>query len=381
VSSVLAPARLRVPRVLLAGGGTGGHVYPALAVVEEIEGDRLWVGSTGGREEPLVRRAGIDFRGVPTGAVLGRGPRAITRSAVQNVRGVLAARALIREYRPSVVLATGGYASVPVVIAARLAGVPSAIFLPDVEPGLAVKVLGRIANRVACSVETTRRFLPPAKVVPTGYPVRPDLRAWAARPDRRRAGRALLGVDDDRPLVLVMGGSTGARSINQAVWAALPRLLAVANVLHLAGGHGIAEARAVRDALAPDDRPRYRPEEYFHDEVGAALAAADLAVARAGASTLGELPAFGLPSILVPGTFAGGHQRHNAEHLADAGAAVRLADHELRDVDRLPSTVERLLEDPDRLDAMRRCARALDRPDAARDIARLLVDLASGALR
>ena len=379
MSSVLAPARLRVPRLLLTGGGTGGHVYPALSVTEEVEGDRLWVGSSGGREEPLVRRAGIAFRGVPTGAVLGRGPVALARSAVQNVRGVLAAWRLVREYRPSVVLATGGYVSVPIVLAARLARVPSAIFLPDVEPGLAVKALSRIVNRVACSVETTRRFLPPAKVVPTGYPVRPPLRVWAERPDGRRAGRALLGVADDRPLVLVMGGSTGARSINQAVWAALPRLLAVADVLHLAGGHGIAEARAVRDALPPDDRPHYRPEEYLHDEMGAALAAADLVVARAGASTLGELPAFGLPSILVPGTFASGHQRHNADHLAGAGAAVRLDDDDLRD--HLPSTVERLLGDPDRLDAMRRCSRALDRPNAARDIARLLADLASGALR
>src|SRR5438067_2871361 len=125
--TVAAPSRVHILRLLLAGGGTGGHVYPALAVLDEVEGERIWVGSVGGREEPLVRRAGLEFRGVPTGAVLGRGPVALAQSALRNLRGVAAARALLAQYRPSVVLATGGYVSVPVVVAARLLGIPSAI--------------------------------------------------------------------------------------------------------------------------------------------------------------------------------------------------------------------------------------------------------------
>lgn len=374
-------ARVAIPRLLLAGGGTGGHVYPALAVLDEVEGDRLWVGSVGGREEPLVRRAGLEFRGVPTGAVLGRGPVALANSAVRNVRGVLAARSVLGSYRPSVVLATGGYVSVPVVIAARSLAIPSAIYLPDVEPGLAVKVLARFADRVACSAEATRRYLPAEKVVPTGYPVRPDLRAWAERADGRRAGRRLLGFDEERPVLMAMGGSQGARSINRALHAALPRLLPAADVLHVCGPNEVDEARAVHAALPVELRPRYQFHPYLHEEMGAAFAAADLIVARAGASVLGELPAFELPGVLVPGTFAGGHQRHNADFLVQAGAALRVDDDELGRPDVLANAVLPLLADPARLDSMRSAARALDRPEAALQLARLLAQLAEGRRR
>jgi UDP-N-acetylglucosamine--N-acetylmuramyl-(pentapeptide) pyrophosphoryl-undecaprenol N-acetylglucosamine transferase len=379
--TTLTASRVAIPRLLLAGGGTGGHVYPALAVLDEVEGDRLWVGSVGGREEPLVRRAGLEFRGVPTGAVLGRGPVALANSALRNVRGILSARSVLASYRPSVVLATGGYVSVPVVVAARTLGIPSAIYLPDVEPGLAVKVLARFADRVACSTEATRRYLPPGKVVPTGYPVRPELRAWAERADGRRAGRALLAFDERRPILMIMGGSQGARSINRALHAALPRLLPIADVLHVCGPNEVGEARAAHARLPSDLQPRYQYHPYLHDEMGAAFAAADLVVARAGASVLGELPAFGLPGVLIPGTFAGGHQRHNADFLADAGAAVRLDDQQLGQANVLADTVTGLLNDPARRDSMRAAARSLDRPDAALQVARLLAQLAEGRIR
>lgn len=367
---------MHIPRLLLCGGGTAGHVYPALAVLDCVDGDRLWVGSLGGREQPLVERAGVPFRAVPTSAVVGRGPIALAGSALRNVHGVAAARALLGRYRPSVVLATGGYISFPVVVAARMLGIPAAIYLPDVEPGLAVKVLARIADRVACSTEATRRFLPPEKVVPTGYPVRRELRAWAARPDRRAAGRALFGLARDRTLVMAMGGSQGARSINHALWAVLPRLLESADLLHVTGEQGREKAATLRATLPADLRPRYRPVEYLHDDLGAGFAAADLVVARAGASVLGELPAFGLPGLLIPGTFAAGHQRHNADFLAEAGAAVRVDDGRLAEPIVLIEAVQELLRDPPRLAAMSRAALGLDRPDAALSIARLLARLA-----
>ncbi|HEY3112004.1 MAG TPA: UDP-N-acetylglucosamine--N-acetylmuramyl-(pentapeptide) pyrophosphoryl-undecaprenol N-acetylglucosamine transferase [Chloroflexota bacterium] len=375
--SALAPPRTRVPRLILAGGGTGGHVYPALAVLEQVEGERRWVGSLGGREEPLVRRAGIEFVGVPTGAVLGRGPLALTSSALRNLQGIGAARRAIRAFRPDVVFATGGYVSVPVVAAAWTLGLPTALFLPDVKPGLAVAALSRIVDRVACTAEETRRYLPPDKVVPTGYPVRPDLRAWG---DRARA-RATLGLPADEPVLFVVGGSTGARSINRALVAALPRLLARALVIHMAGSHGIEEARRAQAGLDGQQRARYRVFEYLHDEYGPAMAAADLMVGRAGASVLGELPAFGLPAVLVPGRFAGGHQRHNADRLVAAGAAVRLDDDQMQQEGTLATTVLSLLDDPSRRRAMAAAARAIDRPDAAERIAALLAELASRGRR
>jgi UDP-N-acetylglucosamine--N-acetylmuramyl-(pentapeptide) pyrophosphoryl-undecaprenol N-acetylglucosamine transferase len=370
--TALAPARTRALRLMLTGGGTGGHVYPALAVLERVDGPRRWVGSTGGREEPLVRRAGIEFVGVPTGAVLGRGPLALTRSALRNVQGIGAARRAIRAFQPDVVFATGGYVSVPVVAAAWTLGVPTALFLPDVKPGLAVAALSRIVDRVACTSAQTRRYLPAAKVVPTGYPLRPDLRGWSDR----AAARAALALPADESVLFVVGGSTGARSINRAVLAALPRLLPRAHVIHVAGAHGIDEARMAAAALSTEQRTRYRVFEYLHEEYGPALAAADLMVGRAGASVLGELPAFGLPGVLVPGTFAGGHQRHNADWLVEVGAAVRLDDEELQQEDTLTTTILSLLDDPTRRRAMAAAARALDRPEAAARIADLLSSLA-----
>jgi UDP-N-acetylglucosamine--N-acetylmuramyl-(pentapeptide) pyrophosphoryl-undecaprenol N-acetylglucosamine transferase len=362
---------------MLAGGGTGGHVYPALAVVKHLDGELRWMGSLGGREQPLVERAGIDFVGVPTGAVLGRGPIALVGSAWRNMRGVVAARSALQQYRPDVVFATGGYVSVPVIVAARTLGIPSALYLPDVKPGLAVAALSRIVNKVACTSEATRRYLPADKVVPTGYPVRAELREWGTRPDGRSAGRAALELPANTPIVVVMGGSSGARSIAQAVARELPRLIEAATVVHIAGANAIDAARAQRERLGPAEQARYRVYEYLHEQLGPLLAGADLLVSRSGASVLGELPAFGLPSVLIPGTFAGGHQRYNADFLASAGAAVRLDDDQLQREDTLADTILPLLRDSDRLTGMRRAARALDRPDAAANIARVLVDLAS----
>jgi UDP-N-acetylglucosamine--N-acetylmuramyl-(pentapeptide) pyrophosphoryl-undecaprenol N-acetylglucosamine transferase len=327
-------------------------------------------------EEPLVRRAGVPFVGIDAGAVLGRNPLQLGVSAVRNVRGFRAARAALASYRPSVLLATGGYVSVPAVLAAKSLGLPSALYLPDVEPGLAVRALSRVVDRIACTTGASRRFLPDGKVVPTGYPVRRELRDWAERPDARAAGRAALGHDGARPFVLVMGGSRGALRINRALWRGLDRLTDLATVAHVTGRDWIGDAERRRAELPADRRGRYRPLAFAHEELGPLLAAADLGVFRAGASTLGELPAFGLPSVLIPGSFASGHQRHNAEHLAGAGAAVVLDDRTLDGAGVLESEVTRLLADPARLGRMADAARALDRPDAAERVAAMLAQLA-----
>jgi UDP-N-acetylglucosamine--N-acetylmuramyl-(pentapeptide) pyrophosphoryl-undecaprenol N-acetylglucosamine transferase len=267
----------------------------------------------------------------------------------------------IDEVRPDVTFTSGGYVSAPVVLASRLRRVPVLLFSADVSAGLAIRTEARLAARIAVPVAEASRGLPASRTFVSGYPVRPELRSLPAR----NSAKAALGFDAERPLLLVFGGSQGARILNQAITAGLPRLLEVAQVLHLAGA---------LDAPSLSSRPGYRVEAFLED-MPAALAAADLAVCRAGASTLGELPAAGLPAILVPGPFAGGHQRHNAEVLARAGGAEVLGNERVS-----AELVERalaLLRSPERLAGMSAAMRAMFRPEAARTIAEELVRLAA----
>jgi UDP-N-acetylglucosamine--N-acetylmuramyl-(pentapeptide) pyrophosphoryl-undecaprenol N-acetylglucosamine transferase len=374
--SVAVSTRVAIPRLLMTGGGTGGGVYPALSVLAEVDTEPLWIGSVGGMEQAVVERAGVPFVGVAAGAVVGRGPVQLARSAVRNMRGFARARATITSFRPSVVLGTGGYVSFPALLAARSLGVPSALFVPDVEPGatavkaLAIRTLGALVDRVACTTAGSRH-LPAGKVVATGYPVRAALRAWEGR---RAEARAALGLPAEGRVLLVMGGSQGALRINRAIWDGLARLRAATTIVHVTGERWLAEAERHRDE-------RYRPIAFAHEEMGQLFAAADLGVFRAGASVLGELPAFGLPGVLTPGSFAGGHQAHNARYLADHGAGVVFDDAWLDEPGRLVGVVTDLLADGVRLDAMAAASKHLDRADAARRVAELLAELSRRDVR
>jgi UDP-N-acetylglucosamine--N-acetylmuramyl-(pentapeptide) pyrophosphoryl-undecaprenol N-acetylglucosamine transferase len=243
------------------------------------------------------------------------------------------------------------------------------VYLPDIEPGLAVRFLARVATKVAVTVEESRSFLPAAKVVVTGYPLGARL-----RPSDSVDARASLGLDDSQPVLLVMGGSTGARSINLALDGVLEEILELAQVVHVTGEAGIGGAEDRLRELGESARARYRPFAYLHEEMGLAFEAADLVVARSGASTLGELPAFGVPAVLVPYPHAWRYQRVNADWLAVRGAAVRLDDERL--ADELLPTVRRLLENPAQLRQMRQRMAALARPDAATKLASVLGCLA-----
>ncbi|MBI4496942.1 MAG: undecaprenyldiphospho-muramoylpentapeptide beta-N-acetylglucosaminyltransferase [Chloroflexi bacterium] len=364
-------------RLVVTGGGSGGHVYPALSVVaslRELAGDRLgpddllYVGMVQGMEYGLVRRAGLPFQGVSAGPVRGRTPPRLAVSGTRIVAGVAQAAALLRRFRAQAVLATGGYVCVPVVLGAWLQRIPTLVYLPDVEPGLAVRFLSRFARRIAVSVEQSRSALPAGKVTVTGYPVRPEL----FRLDRVQA-RQRFGLAPEGKLLLVLGGSQGSRSINEALRAVLPELLEACQIIHVCGQEDEAALRAARDTLPDGMRRRYLLYRYLHEDMPYALAAADLAVSRSGASVLGEYPAVGLPSVLVPYPHAGMHQRHNARALADAGAALIL---EERGLESLYAWVRRLLEDTETLQAMSVQARVLARPDAARRIAGMLLELA-----
>jgi len=359
---------------LICAGGTGGGVYPALAVLEALKEllpptalHVLWVGGEGGMEQELVTRAGLPYRAVPAAGVHGVGWRRLPANLWQLLRGYGAARRVVREFQPDVLFFTGGYVAVPVGLAAR--GRPMLLTVPDIEPGLALKVLARMASCITVPVEDSRRYFPARKSVHvTGYPVRRALRQWD-----RAAARARLNLEADAPVLLVFGGSKGARSINQALLANLEALLAEAQVVHISGSldwpHVEARERALPEAL----RRRYHPFPYLHEEMGAALAAADLALSRAGASILGEFPLFGLPAILVPYPHAWRYQKVNAEYLVRQGAAVWIEDAHLPQK-LLPETLA-LLRDAGRRQQMAARMRTLARPQAAEEIARLLCSL------
>ncbi len=347
-------------------------MYPALAVLQRLENKVdavLWVGGQGGMEETLVRRAGVPFRAVPAAGVHGVGLRALPRNVARLAQGYFAARRVLADFRPDVLFFTGGYVAVPVGLAGRK--VPTLLYVPDIEPGLALKTLARLADRIAVTAEDSRAFFSPsAPVVVTGYPVRREVLAW----DRQR-GRQRLDLPPEARVLLVFGGSKGARSINRALLAALPDLLAAGlYVVHISGQLDWPEVERLRATLAAEQAARYRAFPYLHEEMGAALAAADLVVSRAGASTLGEFPAFGLPAVLVPYPYAWRYQQINAEYLAQRGAALILPDAALPQ--RLFPTVRDLFANPARLQAMRQAMRGLAQPQAAERIAAQLLALA-----
>ena len=328
----------------------------------------LYVGGEGGVEEQLVTRVGLRFVGVPAGGVHGLSLWQKVWSLARLVRGWMIAYRLGRQERPTALFATGGYASVPVALAAWMLRVPILVYLPDIEPGWAVRFIARLATRVAVTVEDSRAYFPAHKVVVTGYPVRAEFHDM----DRTEA-RASLRLTADEPVLLVMGGSRGARRINQALDGVLEQVLELAQVVHVSGKLDWPSVQERRDALPEALRARYHVFLYLH-EMGLALAAADLAVYRSGASTLGELPFFGLPAVLVPYPYAWRYQRVNADWLVDRGAAVQVEDDRL--AEQLLPALRRLLDDRVRLRDMAERMRALARPDAATRLAAELQALA-----
>lgn len=358
--------------MVLSGGGTGGHVYPALAVGEALRQagahELLYIGVRGRMDETIVADAGLPFEAVRAGPLRVKSPLRALRSLLDLALGTAQAWRLLGRFRPDAVFATGGYASVPVGIAARLRRRPLVVYLPDVRPGWAVRLLSRLATRVATTAERSLDELPAGKGVVVGYPVRDSF--WVAT---REGARQRLGLPLDAKVLLVSGASQGAHRLNGAVMEQIESLLDAANVLHLTGRADEAEVRARQGGLPEALRERYHVFGYLDDMAGA-MAAADLAVMRAGASTLGELPAACLPAVLVPGVYEGWDQSPNARYLEEQGAGVMLEQTQLA---RLSDVVRELLADETKLRAMGEAMRRLAKPDAARRIAELLTEVAA----
>ena len=377
-------------RVLVTGGGSGGHTMPALATARRLRDDGraeiVYVGSHTGIEREAATAAGFPYHAITTGK-LRRASNPIgllTRKNLADVfnvmRGLAESRRLIRRVDPAVVLATGGFVTVPVVWAARLRRVPVVVHEQTVQFGLANRLCAGAATRIALATELSLESMRPkwrGKTVVTGNPIRPEVLSG----DRGRAAQR-FGAKPELPTVLVTGGAQGAESINRAVRDALPRLLEACNVVHVCGaGAGLTTTLPVlqETAAAVEGSGSYHVAEFLDGEsLGDAYALAALVVSRSGAGTTNELAGVGRPAILVPLVPTGGdEQRKIARRFEQAGAAVVIATEELRD--RLTGDVTSLIGDEPRLAAMAAAARTLAPDDAAGELADLV--LATAATR
>jgi UDP-N-acetylglucosamine--N-acetylmuramyl-(pentapeptide) pyrophosphoryl-undecaprenol N-acetylglucosamine transferase len=340
-----------------------------LAVVQSardlpsLEVEAFHVGSHAAVEQRILAGAGISSRGLSVHGLRGSNPVVLGWHTLRLAAAVRPALQAMKEFQPDVVFTSGGYVSAPVVAAARLRRTPTLLFSADVSAGLAIRFEARLAQRIAVPVPEAAAGLPPKRTFVSGYPVRPGLDRLPDKP----SAKARLGFTADAPLLLCFGGSQGARTLNEAIAGGLEQLLPATQILHLAG------ALDAPDLLVKQS-PRYRVEAFL-EEMPLALAAADLCVSRAGASTLGELPAAALPAVLVPYPYAGGHQKYNAEVLVRAGGAAMLTNDEVRGGALVPLLLS-LLGDPGRLTSMSESMRAFSRPDAARVLAEMLLELA-----
>lgn len=367
-----SPTEACTVRTVIAGGGTGGHLTPALAVAMALrrrdpEGEALLVGRRGGIEEELVASAGLQLRTLAVAGLDYARPMRTAGALARLPLAVRAARHVLREFRPDVVVGAAGYVCVPVVVAAFSLRLPVVMMEQNARPGRAVRLLARRARVVAASFASTAALLPGARVVDTGNPVRQQI--LDAQP-------APLG--DHLRHLLVMGGSQGAQRLNDALGGALRGLLEAhedLRVTHACGARNAQRATPLRAALPVDLRERYTVAPFF-DDVAARIAAADVVLMRAGGSSLAEVSVLGRPMLLVPYAHAGGHQLLNALPYARAGAARVIPDDEL-DAARLRCEVEALLDDPAAWREMASASRRCGRPDAADRVAELIEAVAA----
>lgn len=347
-------------RVILTTGGTGGHIFPALAVAEEIkarfgEAEVLFVGGLRGREGELAEKAGLRFVGLPVAGVLGRGWRALSILGWLP-RSMWRSWSLLRSFKPDVVLGFGGYAGFPVVLAAWMKRIPTAIHEQNRLPGATNRVLGRLVRKVLLSLPDDHHCFDPAKVVVTGNPLRRGI---------SRLGQAETGGASPRRTVLILGGSQGAKAVNQAVLESLAGFKE--QKITLWHQTGTADWRRVADAYQEAGLTGAKVEPFI-DDMAQAYAWADLVVCRAGATTLAELTAMGKPSVLIPFPYAThNHQMLNARRLEQAGAALVVVEGYLGQA-KLWTVIKDLVDIPGKLQAMGKAAAGLGKPRAAEEV-------------
>lgn len=351
-------------RAMIVGGGTGGHVIPALAIARELKArhaaELLFIGTARGIETRLVPAAGFELKLIHVGQLKNVSWKTRLRTLFDLPLGILAARKLIREFKPDVVIGVGGYASGPAMLAAILGGVPTLAFEPNVVPGFANRIVARWVKAAAVHFDETQRFFPSACTRITGVPVREEFFKIPPRPTGSKN-------------LLVFGGSQGSRALNRAMRESLPELIGRVPGIQIVHQTGERDSENVHQAYRKAGVAAQVSK--FIDNMPQAFADADLVLCRSGASTVAEITAAGKPAIFVPfPQAADDHQRRNAEALVKANAAQLIPEPELT-VERLVDAISSAFSDPARLEMMARNARALSHPRAAAEIAQMAAQL------
>jgi UDP-N-acetylglucosamine--N-acetylmuramyl-(pentapeptide) pyrophosphoryl-undecaprenol N-acetylglucosamine transferase len=354
-------------RVVIAGGGTGGHIIPALAIADELKkshgAEVRFIGTPRGLESKLVPQAGYPLDMIDVGQLKNVSLRTRISTTTALPRAILHCRRLLGEWKPAVVVGVGGYASGPAMMAALVSGIPTLAFEPNAAPGLANRIVGKRVSAAAVNFPPAAKFFRNAQV--TGIPVRPEFFSLPPLPANAP------------PHLLVFGGSQGARALNERLPQIVTQLLEQLPGLTILHQAGARHAETVEAAYSATGAPRNRWQvSAFLDDMAARFAAADLILARSGASTVAELAAAGKPSLLVPfPAAADDHQTRNAEVLAAADAAILLPEGQMTE-DRLLSEIVSVLQDRSRLTAMGENARTLAHPDAAQRIVAMILAIA-----
>jgi UDP-N-acetylglucosamine--N-acetylmuramyl-(pentapeptide) pyrophosphoryl-undecaprenol N-acetylglucosamine transferase len=355
-------------KMLIAGGGTGGHLFPGIALAQEVttrhaENDVLFVGTARGLEATVVPRAGYKLELIDVGGLKGMGPWRLFKGLLRVPRSLLQSRAILKSYQPDVVMGVGGYASGPVVLAAWMMGIPTAVQEQNARAGFTNKLLGRFVEAVFVAFREAIGQFPEGKSRLLGNPIRRELM------DNFLRGKSA----HPRFQILVFGGSQGAHAINTAMIAVLPHLQDLKDRIAIVHQTGKKDIEAVRAGYAGSGFEVEVRE--FIDDMSRAYAEADLVLCRAGATTLAELTVCKKAAVLIPFPFAAdNHQEINARSLSEAGAAVMIRESELTP-ESLAATVRDLCANPERLRKMEKAAGLLGRPEAAKEIADVCAEL------
>ncbi len=370
-------------KVLISGGGTGGHIYPALAVAQQLQqeyqADILYLGSDDGLETSLIPAAGLRLALIKAGKL----QRFMSWRTVTDVAripvGMAQAINIVRQFHPDVAFTSGGYVAVPAGLAARLNGVPFLMHQQDVPPNLSNRLLAPLATRISVAFADSLPYFPAHKTVQLGNPMRQAI--LDIRQQSSQQARATLGMSANLPLLLVTGGSQGARHLNQTVCDALPELLQFCQVLQISGPKLFAETRdranSTLSSLSEELQQRYRLVAYMDEDMPLALQSATVILCRAGASTLSELAVLGKPSILVPLPPAIGNspQEANAAMFGNKQAAEVISDTDLKP-ELLVMRVKSITTSFTSLQHMAEAVSSFARPDATQDIVKQVVQLA-----
>lgn len=359
--------------IVVSGGGTGGHIYPALALIREIKKEAkdaafLYIGTERGLESNLVVRENIPFQSIHITGFKRKISFENVKTVIRFLKGVRQSKRMLKDFKADVVIGTGGYVCGPVVYAAYKLGIPTIIHEQNSVPGLTNKFLSRYVDGIAVCFEEAKEFFPENKVVLTGNP-----RASEVLNQDGKKGRASVGLKNDQPVVLIVGGSRGAKPINEAVLRSLSMLgQKPYQVLYITGDVHYEEVKKEVDLIGNPQNVVIKPFVHNMPEI---LAGTDLTVARAGATTLAELTSLGIPSILIPSPYVtNNHQEKNARALSDHHAAKILLEKDLSG-QKLVEEIDRILLDHEQLTEMKKAAKSLGIPDAAKRVYDLMKNL------